>query len=174
MANCKNCGAELPEAAQFCPKCGTAVSSGAATNEPERQPPQVLAFWGERFLAWLIDVVIVGAITFFLGIFGLSFAAISFWPSWIPFLNFGPGGLLLFAYWTVMEGMYGQSFGKMIMRLRVTSLNGQRSNVVNAAIESFGKAFFLPIDLIIGWLVSPKKRQRIFNYLSNTIVAKVT
>ncbi len=42
-----------------------------------------------------------------------------------------------------------------------------------AAIESFGKSFLLPIDVILGWIFSNEKRQRIFNKISNTIVIKL-
>jgi len=50
---CKKCGNMLPEGAVYCPNCGTAV---LAVEQPK------LAYWGERFVAWLIDVVIIGAI----------------------------------------------------------------------------------------------------------------
>ena len=62
MPYCKSCGNELPEGVQFCPKCGNAV---AKPDEPVIVTPAPsvialglkLAFWGERFVAWLIDVV---------------------------------------------------------------------------------------------------------------------
>ena len=68
MPYCKNCGNELPEGAQFCPKCGTAVTKleepvvVAAPVPPVAAPELNLAFWGERFVAWLIDVVLIGAV----------------------------------------------------------------------------------------------------------------
>ena len=80
-------------------------------------------------------------------------------------------GLLLLVF---MDGLYGQSFGKMIMRLKVTRLDGSLIGIGPAALESFGKAFLLPLDCILGWILYPKKRQRIFNYISETIVVKET
>jgi uncharacterized RDD family membrane protein YckC len=167
MVQCKNCGNELPEGAVYCPKCGAAV--GGATQ-------LTLAFWGERFLAWLIDVIILGII---IGIITLS--AWVAWPGyvwapgaphWIPFFDFGSSNILYFIYWLLMDGMYGQSIGKMIMRIKVTRLNGEPVDMGRAALESIGKAFLLPIDCILGWIFYPKKRQRIFNYLSQTIVVR--
>jgi hypothetical protein len=35
-----------------------------------------------------------------------------------------------------------------------------------AAVESVGKAFLLPLDCLLGWIL------RIFNYLSETIVIR--
>jgi len=45
--------------------------------------------------------------------------------------------------------------------------------MAQAAIESIGKAFLLPLDCIIGWILYPSRRQRLFNYLSDTIVVRV-
>jgi len=73
-----------------------------------------------------------------------------------------------------MDGLYGQSFGKMAMRIKVTRLDGSQINMGAAALESVGKAFLLPLDCLLGWLLYPKRRQRIFNYISETIVVKVT
>jgi uncharacterized RDD family membrane protein YckC len=72
----------------------------------------------------------------------------------------------------LMEGIYGRSLGKMLMRLKVTRLDGGPMDVGQAAIETVGKAFLLPLDLILGWILYPSKRQRIFNYLSGTVVLR--
>jgi len=61
------------------------------------------------------------------------------------------------------------------MDLKVTRLDGSRIDFAQAALESFGKAFILPVDCIIGWVLSSckEKRQRVFNKLSSTIVIRV-
>jgi uncharacterized RDD family membrane protein YckC len=71
-----------------------------------------------------------------------------------------------------MDGTFGQSIGKMAMHLKVTRLNGQPINVGTAAIESFGKAFLLPLDCIIGWLIHQDRNQRLFNTISETTVVR--
>ncbi len=178
MPYCKNCGNELSSDAKFCPKCGTPViSEQASPSGPAQVAPVAsglkLAFWGERFVAWLIDVIIIGI---FVGTLELltwfAWEPFGFWPSWFPLFNFGSGGLIYFLYWTLMDGAYGQSLGKMIMRLKVTRLDGSPIGFGYAALESVGKAFFLVLDVIIGWALYPKRRQRIFNYLSETIVIR--
>ena len=176
MPYCQKCGNKLPEGAKFCPVCGAVVIMGeapVATSAPAVTEGSglTLAFWWERFVAWLIDVIIVGVVAGILGLF-LSLSWWSGWPSWVPFFNFN--GVFLFLYWLLMEGAYGQSFGKMIMRIKVTRLNGGQIGMGNAALESLGKAFLLPLDCLIGWILYPKRRQRIFNYLSETIVIKET
>ena len=174
MAQCKKCGNELPLEAKFCPRCGTAVLTEEAPAAYPRPADLRLAFWGERFVAWLIDVIIIGIIVGFLGFFTWfvtqSFTWWSTWPGWLPFFNFNLGGLFYFLYWMFMDGAYGQSIGKMIMHLKITRLDGSRINMGNAAVESAGKAFLLPLDALLGWILFPRRRQRIFNYLSETVV----
>jgi len=53
-------------------------------------------------------------------------------------------------------------------------LDGSQIGMGHAALESVGKAFLLPLDCLLGWLIYPKRRQRIFNYISETIVIKET
>ena len=181
MTFCKHCGSELPEKAVFCPKCGAPVTIEQVTQIPSSISPQIprtvhQALWGERFVAWLIDVVIVGIVVSFLGIFALfataQFVWWSSWPSWVPFFNFGSGGIIYFVYWLIMAGIYGQSLGKMVMHLRVTRMGGNRVDMGQAAIESVGKAFILPLDLLLGWILYPGARQRLFNHISESTVIR--
>ena len=180
MAYCKKCGTELPEGAKFCPVCGTPVTIEAApasVSPATSQPSGLkLALWGERFLAWLIDVIIVGVVVGILGLFSLLAGVTwwSSWPGWLPFFNLNVGSILYFLYWLFMDGAYGQSFGKMIMRIKIARLDGSQIGMGNAAIESVGKAFLLPLDCLLGWILYPKRRQRILNYISATIVIKET
>ena len=59
------------------------------------------------------------------------------------------------------------------MKIKTVDLSGNRIDVKNAAIESFGKAFLLPIDVILGWIFTNNKRQRIFSRVGDTIVIKL-
>lgn len=165
MDYCKNCGSELPPDATYCPKCGAPVEKG---------PELKLAFWGERFVAWLIDIIIIGVIIGIIRVFAWiawpSYGWIPAAPTWIPFVDFGLSNIIYFFYWTIMDGIYGQSIGKMIMRIHVAQIDGKPVGLPSAALESVGKAFLLPIDLILGWILYPRKRQRLFNYLSQTVV----
>ena len=78
-----------------------------------------------------------------------------------------------FGCWTYFEYTSGQSIGKRVLKIKTVDLSGNRIDVRNAAIESFGKAFLLPIDVILGWIFTNNKRQRIFSKISNTIVIKL-
>ena len=77
MPYCKKCGNEFPKETQYCPLCGTArvleVAPVAPVEPTGSAAPKVaelkLAFWWERFVAWLIDVVIIGIVLGILGLF---------------------------------------------------------------------------------------------------------
>ena len=136
-----------------------------------------LARWGERFFAWLIDFIIVS-----IGIEILFYAAT--FPLWFDSnpdrwfrggasIGFVVRSLIFLAYWTYFESTSGQSLGKRIFHLKTVGISGQTVHVRDALIESFGKSFLLPIDLILGWIFTNDKRQRIFNRASNTIVIKL-
>ena len=181
MPYCKNCGNEISMDAKYCPKCGTAVVPEASPSAHFESVAPVasglkVAFWGERFVAWLIDVIIIGIVVGLLGLltwFGFgSFSWWSGWPSWVPFFNWS--GIVYFLYWFLLDGAYGQSLGKMIMHLRVARLDGSRINMGQAALESVGKAFILPLDILLGWILYPRRRQRLFNHISETTVIRET
>ena len=159
MPYCRQCGAQLPDGATYCPNCGAAV----------RMQP-VLAGWGDRFIAWLIDIIILGIFLSFIA--WPSFLLTTHLPRWLPFVEWGFSNIVHFLYWMFMEGYGGQSIGKVVMRIKVTQLDGRATDLGQAVIGSIGKAFLLPIDVLIGLIFYQEYKQRLFSYLSNTIVVK--
>ena len=153
---CKKCGKEVSEEADYCPACG------AALNVSEL----MLASSGERLLAWLIDGIIIGFV-----VSALAFPG-RFFPFHAPFLNLSLNSIALFLYWTYTEGTTGQSIGKKVMKIKVTDLNGEPIDISKSMYQALGKAFLLPLDVIIGLIAYGEKEQRLFNHLSDTIVVK--
>src|SRR5918994_6104343 len=156
--------------------------SESPTTSSEVHPSEIkLARWTERFIAWLIDFVIVS-----IGL-AVLFAILSI-PFWIynataeevderfnglqPF-HYLISSLVFFLYWTYFESTTGQSIGKRVMNLKTTTLNGEIVERKWVALAAFGKAFLLPFDVVLGWIFTNDKRQRIFNRASNTIVIKL-
>ena len=80
--------------------------------------------------------------------------------------------MLLFLYWAFLEGTQGQSLGKKVMHIKVVDLRGGAIDMGKSLYQAIGKAFLLPLDLILGWLMYSEKQQRLFNYLSGTLVVK--
>jgi uncharacterized RDD family membrane protein YckC len=135
----------------------------------------VIASWSKRFLAWLIDFIIVniviGAVIASFGTFALMLPR--FFNYTVFFTDWSIRSIAFFAYWTLLEAHGGQSIGKMALSIKVTDLEGKEIDLFKSAIQSFGKAFLLPIDIIIGLVAFGDKRQRAFNRISETIVIKV-
>ncbi len=134
-----------------------------------------IAKWTDRFLAWLIDFIIVSSISTV--IIFVSFGTIYYEYDegglWAENTQYIPASVLFFVYWVILEYKTGQTIGKKILKLKVTDIYGNNPSLKGIMISSFGKAFLLPIDVILGWILTNEKRQRIFNKLGDTIVIKI-
>ena len=150
--------------------------SESEPNDSSEPTQLIIARWTDRFIAWLIDYIIVAAVAFtvYLAIFSANFEQImseDFEDS--SYFEYGSISIVYFLYWLILESRTGQSIGKMALHLKITNLKGEKADIKSIAISSFGKSFLLPIDVIIGRLFTNQNRQRIFNKLGKTIVIKV-
>jgi len=155
MPYCEKCGAEVEEEATYCPKCGAPLKGAEGVVE--------LATWTQRFIALVIDGIILAIILNFLSLPGYRV---------MSGVTFGANNVLQFLYFMFMDHYYGQSIGKKVMSLRITKEGGEPLTLLDAAIESFGKVFLLPIDFIVGYFMYRSKNQRLFNFLSDTVVIR--
>ena len=178
-------------------------TGGSGGGSDTAAPKQILlARWVDRFIAWIIDFIIVNVALWI--VFGLALASQSFLDmeqmmvfdgdnrNEFFFEREGPGAgwwwsggflsgilsflitsLVFFGYWTYFEYTRGQSIGKMVMRIKTTDLYGNKPSLKSVMLGSFGKSFLLVIDIILGWIFTDDKRQRIFNRAGNTIVIKI-
>jgi len=108
-------------------------------------------FW-KRFLAYILDQIIMSIVAFFIIVPFLAMIGISLWSS-----DFEPSGdfimtiisayimmiLLLVAgewlYFALMESMKGATLGKMALGITVTDMNGNRITFGRASGRYFGK-----------------------------------
>jgi len=135
----------------------------------------ILARWSDRFLAWLIDFLIISiisgiVISSMIGNVNLSMQNKMFW---VYTTNYIPTSLIFFLYWLILEYKTGQSIGKKVLHLKITDVNGKSPDFKEVAISSFGKSFLLPIDVILGWVFTNNNRQRIFNKIGDTLIVKI-
>ncbi len=193
---CSNCGSLNEPDSTFCSQCGEILlSEDKKTLEDVRKEKEVemyqpagnklvVADGGARFWAWLIDILIVGAITSALS--SMVFFTLGDWSWWSfgiwnPlqwFFSLGPSSLVFFVYSLAMEYYYGQTLGKMILNLEIVSeRTGQRPTVGEIALSSLGKAFFLPLDVFFGWISRdqyqiPNLEQRITQKWARVVVIR--
>ena len=135
----------------------------------------VIARWSDRFIAWLIDFIIISAISLaiFASILGTTNLEWNEDTIFSESTSYIPASLLFFAYWVISEYKGGQSIGKKILHLKVVNINGNPTPLLGVIISSFGKSFLLPIGVILGLIFTNQKRQRIFNKIGDTIVIKI-
>jgi uncharacterized RDD family membrane protein YckC len=133
----------------------------------------ILAKWIDRFFAWLIDFIIISCIS--TSIIFVTFGTIDYDSEgfWIENSQYIPTSILFFIYWVILEYKTGQTIGKKIFGLKTTDVQGEKPSLKGVILSSFGKSFLLPLDILLGWILTNEKRQRIFNKLGNTIIIKI-
>ena len=133
----------------------------------------ILAKWKDRFFAWLVDFVIISLIsssTFFLSFLYLDYNFENFITNDGMYI---PTSVMFLSYWIILEYKTGQTIGKKMFNLKITNSQGEKPSLIGVVISSFGKSFILPIDMILGLIITNEKRQRIFNKIGNTIIIKI-
>ena len=84
-----------------------------------------------------------------------------------------PTSIIFLSYWIILEYKTGQTIGKKMFNLKIVNNLGGKPSLIGVIISSLGKSFILPIDVILGWIITNEKRQRIFNKLGNTLIIKI-
>lgn len=136
---------------------------------------------GARAIAFTIDLLLMFTVlggAFFLlssySVIDLSSAFdIVYWI--LLFLMWALAGQAM--YFTITEWLWGQSLGKWVMNIRVVREDQTRCTLMDAftrnAIRLFDMLpFFIPYGLGILAIVKSSRRQRLGDYISNTIVLK--
>ena len=119
---------------------------------------------GPRFLAILIDSIIIGVVAGILGVILRD----------SPGLSGGITGLLALAYFIVMEATQGATLGKMALGLRVTRTDGSpiswTESIIRNLLRIIDGLFVYLIGAILVW-TSPLK-QRLGDRVANTVVVR--
>ncbi|MFX1521254.1 MAG: RDD family protein [Promethearchaeota archaeon] len=184
---CPHCGASIDDpSTNFCPSCGSAIGVTAPpTTEAPPPPPTavppppsaseeqvVYAGFGERLLAYIIDVIILGVVGW-IGIFAILGQVASYFGIWGLFT-----WLIAFLYFWVLESYnHGQTIGKLAMKIQtVDEYSHTPAQPGNLVINNLSRGLWWIIaDFIIGILANrgdEQKRLRILQNLSKTVVIK--
>jgi uncharacterized RDD family membrane protein YckC len=131
---------------------------------PYGQGQQQYVGVGLRFLALLIDAIIIGVVA---GLLSFIFRD-------APGLSGGLTGLLALAYFIVMEATQGATLGKMALGLRVTKMDGSpiswSESVIRNLLRIIDGLFAYLVGAILIW-TSPLK-QRLGDRVAHTVVIR--
>ena len=151
-----------------------------------------VASWTRRFFAYLIDNIVIElmliVLFFILGILipsgFVSYPGVFEPPEPIGNLltvgavsstvEFGWAYLAVFPfrflYWMYYEYRFGKTVGKRILHIKTVKVDGTRLSLVDAIVLTVFKTTVIPGDVVLGIIFVGKKKQRIANKVTNTIV----
>ena len=196
---CARCGTPASPGAKYCESCGAPLGTQPAqavqptfapasgyqaprTYVPHVAPPyQGVAI---RFVAILIDTIIIAIIGGILSISFNALAVITNSPSGTVTVSpaSAVGGLVSLAvfvlYFTLLEGHYGQTVGKMAVKIKVVrEADGAPIDYSEAAVRTILRFLDL-IPYIIPYLLgatliwSSDKKQSLGDRVARTVVVK--
>ncbi|WP_316861711.1 RDD family protein [uncultured Cohaesibacter sp.] len=196
MTFCTQCGTNIPDNAKFCPSCGSSLTASDVGGAQSHSDPKMgqntssgisdgqaspYVGFGKRFVAHLVDLIIVFIIFYVIGMqvaenvggvtdegFALEgtpavvVMALSFFASLL--------------YFMLTEGRGGQSFGKMVMGIKVVSTDGSACSMRQAFIRNFLRIidgfFFYLIGIIL--MMRSDRKQRLGDRIAETVVIRKT
>lgn len=195
---CVKCGQQVPDDDRFCTRCGAPMEPvPAPTPQPTAQaapawpvtaqPLRYAGFW-RRFVAALIDGVLVGLLWFVLsGLYEFATSRI------LESTAFSPDGVALGrALWLVSAGRWmlavlvvflyfalpeatrrGASLGKIVMGLRVSRPDGDRAGIVRSTLRTALKPLSAA-PLMLGFVIAGwnRRKQALHDLLSGSVVLR--
>ena len=180
MSYCKKCGAKLSDEEKFCSKCGEPVSvsttigvKGTGLDKIQRDS-QLQNLYLFRFIAFVIDAVIIGIITWIISLL----ISLPLWFIGGGFYLFAPFtfavGIISIFYFSVLESYRGSTIGKGLLNLKVHTLNGDKPDFGKAFIRNISKIHWLLLllDIIIGLVTEGEPSQKFSDRYAGTIVTK--
>lgn len=150
--------------------------------QPADQSPAgvgvVYAGFGVRFLAGLVDGIIIGLISGVLGLLAGIAGTVSgsetvslFASGFVQLF----AGIISFAYYVYFIGSRGQTPGKMALKIKVVKVDTQQApGYLNAFLREVVGKILSAIILLLGyfWMLWDEKKQTWHDKIANTIVIK--
>ncbi len=190
---CQGCGQEVGAAVAPAPVAASALPPSDAPSARASAPLPYAGFW-ERFAAYTIDGLILGipfwlVVVFLISMFGGFGLMMRQNPQpdpravmaiLAPMFIFFFLGMLVFMIlnWLYFAGMESSerqaTFGKSVMSLRVTDLEGQRISFGHATGRFFAKIVSGLIPFAIGYIMAAftERKQALHDLIAGTLVLK--
>lgn len=176
---CRVCGQDNPPEARFCGNCGAVLAATAEPAVPAAvpAPPTVapgvqaeyMGFW-IRFVAAIIDSVILGGVNFLLFIPNFVLSDSQFFPP-LRFLGF----FLPWLYFWLFTGLRGQTPGKMLLGIKVVNAQGEKPGLGIAALREILGKFISSVVFCLGylWIAIDQEKRGWHDSIASTHVVKV-
>lgn len=159
-----------------------------ATTLTSVKPVTYAGFW-RRFLAYIIDAIIMGIVSFivflpFLAVVGLGalsssieerddevFIGLAFAILGTYFLAVLICFLIRWLYFAIMESINGATVGKMVLGIKVTDMNGCTISFGRATGRYFGK-ILSGLILYVGFIMAgfTQQKQALHDIIAGTLV----
>jgi uncharacterized RDD family membrane protein YckC len=178
---CESCGAPLAAASQ--PVEGPAITKPAPTYAAQAVEMQYQGV-GIRFVALLIDVIILGIITSILSApftasavsYDAATGAVTIGAAYYALI--GVTFVIELLYFTLLLGLYGKSVGMMLVKIKVVKEeSGAKISYVDALVRTIlllidAIPYFIPylLGAILIW--TSDKKQRLGDRVAHTVVVK--
>ena len=188
---CAQCGAPAALRAKYCESCGAPLIA-QGTQRPAKSPIyQAPAYYtgtptpyqgvSIRFVAILIDYVIIGIVSGILAVpFVVAAIAVAVTSRNVSALSLGSiatASLLVlvvwFLYFTLLEGHYGQTIGKMALNIKVVrEADSAPIDYGEAAIRTILRIIDGLFDYLIGaiFIWTSEQKQRLGDRVAHTVV----
>lgn len=190
MSFCRHCGNQLGESDRFCPSCGaevanTGVASAASadtrTTASSRAPKYEYKGVGIRFVAHLIDAILVFVVYLVVGriIAGVAGGTTDsgFDLQGIPaFLLMLITFVVSMGYFIILEAKWnGQTLGKKMVGIRVIAGDGGDPGIQQTTVRNLLRIvdllpFFYLLGIILIW--TGGKKQRLGDRVADTVVVR--
>jgi uncharacterized RDD family membrane protein YckC len=195
---CAQCGTPASPGAQFCAACGAALLAqrirfAQQVSLAMQSPPTYHApayYMGTptpyigvaiRFVAILIDYLIIWVISAILAIpLFVAAIAVNVTSGTVSAVSFGPivalsvvGLIVWFLYFTLLEGRYGQTIGKMALGIKIVrEADGAPIDYGEAAVRTILRIIDGLFDYLIGaiFIWTSDEKQRLGDRVAHTVV----
>ena len=163
---CSNCGNKVEENAKFCSKCGERVGGDGKDKELSKTIDSdggslnnefsYAGFW-KRFLAYIVDILILTPVGFFLEILEITDIVLP---------------LIIWIYFAGMESSDKQAtLGKQALGIIVTDKDGKQPSFGRATVRHFAKLISSFLFLIGYVMVAfTEKKQGLHDMIANCLV----
>jgi uncharacterized RDD family membrane protein YckC len=161
MIACHNCATANEDHAVYCQGCGSEIKTAPPESIPANQTSESYGGFWIRFLAWIIDSIVVTIVVGFIltVTFGVGFVAM-FFASWLY------EALMLSSSWKA-------TLGKRALNLVVTDLEGQPLSFGRATGRHFAK-WLSGLALGVGYIIAAftSRKQALHDMIAGTFVVR--